>query len=112
MGCYKPKIKNIEEKANLLFLYLKNKTDYVSKNEIGCYLGIENERTVREVISLLASKKPIISNSKIKGYKLAKSKDDLEEVEQTWAELSSRMEELEKRVAPLIKFREKYKFNT
>ena len=104
----KPITENIKEKANALYLYLKSKSDYITKEQIGEYLGLSNERSVRDVISLLATKKPIISHSGVKGYKLAQSEEDMEEVERTWAELSSRMEELEKRTAPLIAFREKH----
>lgn len=107
----KPLTKNIKDRANKLFIYLLKKGDYVTKEEIGEYLGIKNERTVRDVISLLATKKPIISNSTERGYKLAQDENDLMEVEHTWAELSSRMEELEKRIKPLIAFRDKIKFN-
>ena len=107
----KPLTDNIKEKANKLYFFLKSKKDFVSKEEIGAYLGVSNERSVRDVISLLATKKPIISHSGNKGYKLAQTDEDIEDVERTWAELSSRMEELEKRTAPLIAFREKYYFN-
>ena len=111
MKCEKPLTQNIKDKANKLFVFLSCKTDFVTKEEIGEYLGVKNERSVRDVISLLAIKKPIISHSGGKGYKLAQSKEDLEELERTWAELSSRMEELEKRIKPLIAFRDKIKFN-
>lgn len=110
MKCEKPLTDNMKEKANKLYMYLKNIGGYATKEEIGEYLGVKNERSVRDIISLLATKKPIISNSCGKGYKLAQSEEDLVEVEHTWAELSSRMEELEKRMFPLIAFREKYKF--
>ena len=106
--CEKPITDNIKEKANSLYLYLKKQTDYVSKEQIGEFLGLSNERSVRDVISLLATKKPIISHSGTKGYKLAQTEEDMPEVERTWAELSSRMEEIEKRTAPLIAFREKH----
>lgn len=110
MKCEKPLTDNMKEKANKLYMYLKNIGGYATKEEIGEYLGVKNERSVRDIISLLATKKPIISNSCGKGYKLAQSEEDLDEVEHTWAELSSRMEELEKRIKPLISFREKHKF--
>ena len=110
MKCEKPITDNMKDKANKLYKYLKDLNNYATKEEIGDYLGIKNERSVRDVISLLATKKPIISNSCGKGYKLAQCKEDLEEVEHTWAELSSRMEEIEKRIKPLIAFREKQKF--
>ena len=109
MKCEKPLTENMKEKANKLFIYLKDIGRYATKEEIGAYLGVKNERSVRDIIALLATKKPIISTAGFKGYKLAQSKEDLEEVEHTWAELSSRMEELEKRIKPLIAFRERCK---
>lgn len=110
MKIEKPITENIKQKANALFDYLMTQSDYVTKEQIGEYLGIKNERQVRDVIALLATKKPIISHSGAKGYKLAKTKEDLQEVERCWAELSSRREELEKRIEPLIKFRDKVKW--
>ena len=112
MKCEKPITENIKQKANALFDYLMAQNDYVTKEQIGEYLGIKNERSVRDVISLLATKKPIISHRGNKGYKLAKTPSDLQEVERWWAELSSRMEELEKRIIPLIKFRDKVKYGS
>ena len=111
MKCEKPITDNIKQKANALYEYLLTQDDYVSKEQIGAYLGIKNERSVRDVISLLATKRPIISHSGNKGYKLARHKSDLDEVERCWYELSSRVEELEKRMQPLITFRDKVKFN-
>lgn len=108
--CEKPITDNMKEKANKLFLYLKDIGGYATKEEIGEFLGIQNERSVRDVISLLATKKPIISKSNSCGYKLAQTIEDLEEVENTWGDLSSRIEELEKRIKPLITFRDKMKY--
>ncbi len=107
MKCEKPLAQNMKEKANKLYIFLKGIGRYATKEEIGAYLGVKNERSVRDIIALLATKKPIISNSCEKGYKLAQSEEDLEDAEHTWAELSSRMEELEKRIKPLIDFRDK-----
>lgn len=103
----KPPTDNMKCKANKLFKYLKDIGRYATKEEIGAVLGIGNERSVRDVIALLATKRPIIASSGCKGYKLAQTADDLKEVERTWAELSSRAEELERRMQPLIAFREK-----
>lgn len=102
----KPITDKMKEKATKLYEFMKAQKGYVTKAQIGTYLGISNERSVRDVISLLATKKAIISTSDSKGYKLARSVDDLDEVMHTWAELSSRIEELEKRIAPLILFRD------
>ena len=110
MKIEKPITENIKQQANALIDYLMAQNDYVTKEQIGEYSGIKNERSVRDVISLLATKKPIISHSGNKGYKLAKTPSDLQEVERCWAELSSRVEELRKRIEPLIKFRDKVKW--
>ena len=104
----KPTLTNIQEKANRLYEYLKTQDDYVTKEQIGRVLEIKNERSVREVISLLATKKPILSKSNSKGYKLAKTVEDLEDLKNVWMEIDSRIEELEKRKEPLIKFYERY----
>ena len=109
--CEKPITDNMKDKANRLFKYLKDIGRYATKEEIGEFLGIQNERSVRDVVALLATKKPIISKSNSCGYKLAQTVDDLEEVENTWGDLSSRIEELEKRIKPLIEFRDKVKYN-
>lgn len=111
MKCEKPITDNMKQKCNNFWRYMKSKNDYVTKAELMDYFSIANERTVRDVISTLASKVPIISTSDNKGYKLATSESDLEAVEHSWAELSSRIEELQKRIEPLIKFRDKYKYN-
>lgn len=103
----KPLTENIKDRANSLYYFLRDKCDYVTKEEIGEFLGVKNERSVRDIIALLATKKPIISNSGGKGYKLARTVEDLEEVEHTWKEIDSRIEQLEIRKKPLIKFYEK-----
>jgi hypothetical protein len=103
----KPTLTNIQERANKLYEYLKTQDDYVTKEQIGAYLGVDNERSVREVISLLATKKPILSKSNSKGYKLAKSVKDVDDAINVWLELDSRMEELNKRRTPIINFVER-----
>lgn len=103
----KPTLTNIQERANKLYEYLKTQDDYVTKEQIGAYLGIDNERSVREVISLLATKKPILSKSNSKGYKLAKSVKDIDDAINVWCELDSRIEELNKRRTPIINFVER-----
>lgn len=111
MKIEKPLTQNMKDKANACYRLFKTTNGYLTKEEIGEKLGITNERSVRDVISLVATKAPIISTSNFKGYKMAKTKQDLEELEHTWAELSSRIEELEKRIKPLLIFRDKIKYN-
>lgn len=109
--CEKPITDNVKEKANKLFLYLKDIGRYATKEEIGEYLGVSNERQVRDIISALATRKPIISKSNSCGYRLAMTIDDLEEVQNVWKEIDSRIEQLEERKKPLIAFYEKMKYN-
>ena len=99
----------MKQKCNDFWRYMKSKNDYVTKAELMSHFNIKNERTVRDVISTLASRVPIISTSDCKGYKLATSESDLELVIHSWQELDSRIEELEKRRKPLIQFYEKHK---
>ena len=104
----KPITTNIKKKANALYIYMKKQYPrYCSKDELARVIGCTNERSVRDVIAALSTVCPIISNSATKGYKLALKKEDVEEVRHTWAELSSRNEEIERRMQPLIKFIEK-----
>jgi hypothetical protein len=109
--CEKPITDNMKDKANKLYFFLKGIGRYATKEEIGAYLGVKDERVIRDIVSLLATKKPIISHSGFRGYMLAQTEKDLEEVERTWAELSSRCESLQERMKPLIAFRNRIKYN-
>lgn len=103
----KPITQNIKHKANLLYAYMKSAYPrYCTKDELAQVIKCTNERTVRDVIAALSTVRPIIANSTTNGYKVALTAQDMEEVRHTWAELSSRSEELEKRMQPLIKFLE------
>ena len=102
----KPLTDAIKQKASILYKYMLQKNDYVTKDEVCRVCGVKNERQARDIISVLASKKPIISTSDAKGYKLARYMEDLEQVIHTWNEIDSRINELDKRRQPLIKFYE------
>ena len=106
----KPITDGMKDKANAMYVIMK-RGGFWTKQQLGDILGIKNERSVRDVISLLSKKVPIISTSDCKGYALAKSVDDLEDVIHTWKELDSRIAELEERKKPLINFYEKYQNN-
>lgn len=103
----KPVTTNMKDKVNRLYTFMKDRQDFVTKEEIGEFLGITNERSVRDVIAVLSTKKPIISTSDNRGYKLARTTKDIDLVRQAWMEIDSRQEELEKRKQPLIEFFEK-----
>lgn len=116
MKIEKPPIEKIKERANELFKYLISK-EVVTKKQICEDLfnwnwNTSNERRIREIISTLAQVKPIIATSDSKGYKLAKSKEDAEDILHQFAELSSRVVELQKRIVPILLFCERHGINT
>lgn len=109
MKCEKPTTTRMKEKARLIYDYLKANDRFVGKDELARVIGVSDERTVRDVITFIAMSAPIISNSKQSGYKLARKVSDAEAVKHTWIELSSRQQELGKRMKPLIRFYNKAK---
>ena len=111
MKIEKPMTENQKFYGNKLYKYLMQ-NDFVTKEQMLAHLGWDKskDRQLRDLLSLIGQKVPLISISSDKGYKIAKTKDDLELVEHSWAELSSRVEVLNSRITPLIKFRDKYKY--
>ena len=107
MDFKKPLTENMRKKARAVVDYLKANERFVEKEELQAVIGCTNERTVRDVIAYVAMYYPIIANSAQSGYKLARKMSDVEAVRHTWAELSSRQNELERRMQPLIRFCEK-----
>jgi hypothetical protein len=83
--------------------------DVVSKEQMLNYLGWDKkkDRQLRDLLSLIGQKVPLIAVSSDNGYKIAKTKADLQEVIHSWKELDSRIKALEARKLPLIKFYEK-----
>jgi DNA-binding winged helix-turn-helix (wHTH) protein len=111
MEIKKPMTENERKNGNLLYKYLMQ-NDVVSKEQMLAVLGWDSkkDRQLRDLLSMIGKKVPLIATSDQKGYKIAKSKRDLEEVEHQWKELDSRIENLKERVTPLIKFYEQYKY--
>lgn len=109
MGFEKPMTDNQKLNGNKLYKFMML-NDIVTKEQMLAHLGWDKskDRQLRDLLSNIAKKMPVISTSDNRGYKIAKTKEDLEEVEHTWAELSSRIEELQKRIRPLLDFRERY----
>lgn len=110
MEIKKPMTENEKMYGNMLYKYLM-KNDVVSKEEMLSVLGWDSkkDRQLRDLLSMIAKKKPLIATSDQKGYKIAKTKADLEEVCHQWKELDSRISNLKERVTPLIKFYEEIK---
>lgn len=109
--CDKPEFtREMKDKLNLMYNTLKR--GFHTKQELMDIFGL-GERQIRMLITEVSHRFPVISTSGTNaGYKLARTEEDLELVEYTWGELSSRIEELEKRIKPLIEFRDKVKFGT
>lgn len=108
----KPMTENQKENGNKLYRFMMT-SDYVTKEKMLAYLGWDKikDRQLRDLISLIAKKVPVISTSDKKGYKIAKTIYDIEEVIHSWKEIDSRIAELEERKKPLIEFYEKHKGN-
>lgn len=108
MRCEKPEFTTeMRNKLNSMYRLLKQR--FYTKKELMQVFNI-GERQIRMMVSQISHRAPVISTSGDNaGYKVATSKEDLELVEASWAELSSRIEELTKRIMPLMSFREKYK---
>ena len=98
----------IKARANELFLMLKQRTYTKQELQEHFYGKVtsNNERRIRDLISTLAKRVPIIATSDSKGYYVASTAEDLEKVKHQWKELDSRISELDKRRKPLIDFYE------
>ena len=105
----KPMTENEKLNGNKLYRFLMQK-DYVTKDQMFEFLGWDKkkDRQLRDLLSMIGKKRPLISTSDSKGYKIAKTPKDLEEVKHAWKELDSRIEQLQERRKPLIEFCEKY----
>ena len=98
----------MRERLNDLYRLLK--TRYYTKQELMNIFEV-GERQVREMISLLSHKVPVISTSGSNlGYKVATDKVDLDLVRYSCAELESRVNEIEKRKKPLMDFIDKFSY--
>lgn len=112
MAFEKPMTEAQKENGNRLYKFMMANGTVTKEQMLGA-LGWDEkkDRQLRDLISCIAKKVPVISTSDARGYYIAKTKADLEAVEHQWKELDSRIEELEKRKEPLIRFYEKLKFD-
>ena len=113
MEIKKPMTENQRQNGNAIYRLLMA-YDVVTKEEMLAELGWDNrkDRQLRDLLSMIGKKRPLIATSDQKGYKIAKTKADLEEVCHQWKELDSRIANLKERVTPLIKFYEQVKGET
>ena len=106
----KPMTENQKINGNKLYKFLMH-NDVVTKDQMLNHLGWDRkkDRQLRDLLSLIGQRVPLIAVSSDKGYKVAKTKEDLDEVIHSWKELDTRCKALEGRKKPLIKFYEKYR---
>ena len=109
MKIEKPMTENQKLYGNMLYKFLMT-NDIVTKEQMLEHLGWDKnkDRQLRDLLSMIGKKRPLISTSDSKGYKIAKTKADIEEVKHQWKELDSRIEQLKERRKPLIEFYEKF----
>lgn len=114
MEIKKPMTENQKFYGNKLYKFLVN-NNTVTKEEMLDHLGWEhtmtNDRKVRELLSLIGKKVPLVSVSSSKGYFIAKTEKDLIMVEHSLLEWQSRKDEADARMKPLLDFRDEKKFN-
>lgn len=109
--CEKPMTENQKYYGNLLYKYLMTH-GVVTKEEMFAYLGwnSKKDRQLRDLLSMIGKKVPLVSVSSSKGYFIAKTVDDLAMVENALWEWQSRKDEADERMKPLLEFRDKVKF--
>lgn len=113
MKCEKPMTENEKINGNKLYKFMMTH-DVVTKEQMLAHLGWDSkkDRQLRDLISNIAKKVPVISTSDTRGYKIAKTEKDLDAVQFEWSELDSRIEQLNERRKPLIAFYTKYKWKS
>lgn len=111
MEVKKPMSENDKYYGNKLYEFLMA-NDVVTKEQMLNHLGWDSkkDRQLRNLLSLIGQKRPLIATSDQKGYKIAKTKADLDAVTHQWKENDSRIDILKERNKPLIRFYEKHKY--
>lgn len=106
----KPQLSDAQKEcANKLYTFMRLHPTYHTREDLCNVLGWDaktKDRQIRELISALAKVKPIISTSDCRGYKLATTRADAEEVMHQKAEHIKRANETLARVSPLDNFLE------
>ena len=75
MKIEKPVTDGMKQKCNTLYSALKmGKT--LTKEQIAVLCGVNSERAAREIVSVLATRRPIITTSDQRGYRLDSTKDN------------------------------------
>lgn len=89
-------------------LYEFLKKGRASRKQIATHFNLpyntSSDRFVRRLVAELATEVPIISNSKTRGYSIAK-KEDMAEVERSYRELKKKIIKMEERMEVLGNFK-------
>lgn len=93
---------------NKIYTALYNSNEPLLKSDICKVIGSKSERQARDYVSAIKKLKPIISYNKMKGFKLAKSEQDVPENERSLFEDLSRVNELLYNCLPRLKFESKH----
>ena len=104
MKCEKPEFtEEMRDRLNRMYFLLKER--YYTKQELMEIFGL-GEEEIDNLIKEISHRYPIVSKNNT--YKLATSIEDLDDLQNTFAHLIAEVEEIEKQVKVLIKFRNKY----
>lgn len=95
----------LKKAARLLKTGTPNKG--VQKEEIAEIVGLSGEREARAYVSALKKRFPIISHNGYKGFRIAKTSDDVPDNERTFFEVLSRVEEMLYGILPNLDFEKK-----
>lgn len=82
------------QRNRLNTIYRRLIVGQATKDELKELIHTKNERTVRDCISYIKKFYPVISLSGDKGYRIAKSKEDLEDAKHMIASETSRANEI------------------
>lgn len=101
----KPELsEKLRSRLNELYKLLRERS--WTKQELMRYFGT-GERQVREMVSEIAKRRPVISVSNGSGYKVAVTPEEVSLATHAWREIDSRIRQLEERRQPLIEFVER-----
>lgn len=81
----------------------------VDKEKVAAVLGLKGERTGRDYVSALKKRCPVISHNAFKGFRIAKTAEDVPDNERTIFEVLSRCEEMLYGIIPNFEFERKQK---
>ena len=92
------------QKQRINAIYCRLSCGQATKEELMCLISVNDERTVRDCISQLKRRYPVISLSGEKGYRLALTAEDIEDAKHMIAAEESRAKEVLKGIVTLKKF--------